>query len=585
MGGMSSWFRRRRETPLAVAAPSAWRYGAPTSDTSSGSTTVVVGGGRTLTAAGAPVPATERKVKRGREAHDDWQAEAWSMYDQVGELRYVSNAIAGRCGQAVLYVEKDGERVDDSEDEDPVLALVTPQMVERLALNIFVAGGGYLCGVPVSKDAEDSGEGEPTSISPEGAAAEKTVWFVASALEVKRQQAKITIRGEEYDRDKIYLERIWDPHPANWFDSDSPVRSALPVLRELVGLTQHVSAQIDSRLAGAGVYWIPNEILQSVKAPTSAEAQTTFSDNPVLNAIMTGMLLPIEDRSNASAVVPTLMGAPGDWIDKIRHDSFSTPFDENTKELREEAIRRLGLNLDAPPELLQGMGDANHWGMWLVRDEVVTTHVSPRLDLIADALTTGFYRPVKQQQGDPDPESYVLKFDTSGLVQRPNRLADASGLHAVNAISDKALREAGNFDETDAPSSKDRAIALALQVASANPQLLDNMPEIVETVMALLDGTPASGKDAVQSQREPGTLKPLAPGNRPQAAPPTATAPNGTPTSGAAPLPEADAAPGGGAGPNLAARRSLTETLALMREQGRGNVKVLVDELVEAVKQ
>ena len=34
---------------------------------------------------------------------------------------------------------------------------------------------------------------------------------------------------------------------------DSPVRAALPILRELVGLTQHVSAQIDSRLAGAGM--------------------------------------------------------------------------------------------------------------------------------------------------------------------------------------------------------------------------------------------------------------------------------------------------------------------------------------------
>jgi hypothetical protein len=528
-------------------APSAWRFGAPTSDNVTESSTVIVGGGRTLVAAGAPLPQTDKKVKRGRESHDDWQAEAWSMYDQVGELRYVSNAIAGRCGQAVLYVEKDGQRVDDSEDEDPILALVTAQMIERLALNVFVAGAGFLSGVPVDKDAEESGEGAPTSISPEGQQG-KSIWFVASALEVKHTRGEVTIRGEKYKRDSVYCEKIWDPHPANWFDADSPVRSALPVLRELVGLTQHVSAQIDSRLAGAGIYWIPNEILQSAKAPAAGEAQTSFSENAVLNAIMMGMLLPIEDRSNASAVVPTLMGAPGDWIDKIRHDTFSTPFDENTKELREEAIRRLGLNLDAPPELLQGMGDANHWGMWLVRDEVVTTHVKPRNDLIADALTTGFYRPIKRQQGDPNPDAYTLKFDYSGLVQRPNRLADASQLHAVNAISDKALREAGGFEETDAPNSRDRAIALALQVATGNPQLLDNMAEIVAAVQALLDGTPETGPDAVSSQREPGTLKPLAPGNQPRATPPSASAPNGTPTNGQGvrPLAEAEGEPSAG---------------------------------------
>jgi len=565
---MSSWFSRRRETPVtfAVAPARAWRYGAPTSDNSSGSTTVI-------TAAAAPAPT--KKVKRGRESHDDWQAEAWSMYDQVGELRYVANAIAGRCGQAVLYVEKDGERVDGSEDDDPVLELITPQMVERLALNVFVAGSGYLVGVPVDEDAEESGEGAPTAIGPEGQA--RTVWFVASALEVKRTEKKVTVRGVDYAREKVYCEKIWDPHPANWFDADSPVRSALPVLRELVGLTQHVSAQIDSRLAGAGVYWIPNEILQSAKAPQPGEAQTTFSDNPVLNAIMTGMLLPIEDRSNASAVVPTLMGAPGDWIDKVRHDTFSTPFDEHTKDLREEAIRRLGLNLDAPPELLQGMGDANHWGMWLVRDEVITSHVAPRDDLIADALTTGFYRPIKRQQGDPDPESYTLRFDYSGLVQRPNRLADASQLHAVNAISDKALREAGNFEETDAPDSRDRAVALALSVAQANPQLLDNMPEIVAAVMALLDGTPESGADVVQSQRVPGTLRPLAPGSRPVPRPPAATAPNGSPAAAAAPLQEAEGQPG----PPAAAARGLTETLALTR--GQDGVRALVEEPYEAV--
>jgi hypothetical protein len=553
---MASWFRRKRATPVAFAvAPrsrDAWRFNAPTSDNSSGSTTVSVLGGRTvqpsaITAAAMQLPNQTTKIKRGRESHDSWQEEAWSLYDQVGELSYVSNKIANRCGQAVLYVEKDGERVEDSEDDDPILELITNQMVERLALNIFIAGAGFLCGVPVVEDYEDAGEGAPTSISPSGESGGETLWFIASAMEIKREKDKITIRGEEYQRDKVFCLKIWDPHPANWFDADSPVRSALPVLRELVGLSQHTSAQIDSRLAGAGVYWIPNEILQAAKAMQSAEGQTTFSDNPVLNAIMTGMLLPIEDRSNSSAVVPTLMGAPGDWIDKIRHDTFSTPFDERTSEKEEKAIRRLGLALDAPPELLSGMGDANHWGMWLVRDEVITSHVAPRDDLIADALTTGFYRPIKKQMGDPDPGAYELKFDYSGLVQRPNRLADASQLHAVNAISDKALREAGGFEESDAPNSNDRAISLALQVAQANPQLLDNMPEIVAAVKAILDGTPQTGPDVVSSQRTPGTLKPAAPGNAPALTPPAAS-PNGSPVNGtaAAPLTEAEGQPGAG---------------------------------------
>jgi hypothetical protein len=533
-----SWFQR--PAPSRAGVPSAWRFGGPTSDNTSGSSSLTAAATRAVTG---------RRVTREREqGHEDWQAEAWAMYDQVGELRYVANAIAGRMGSAELYVERDGERVDDSEDDDPILALITSQMVERLGLNLFVGGDCTLAGLPAEgAQAPEPGEHEePTSISPTGGAGE-TRWLVLSPLEVSRKAGatgKVLIRGEEYDEERVYLERVWDPHPAAWAEADSPVRAALPVLRELVGLTQHVSAQIDSRLAGAGVYWIPNEILNSAKVP-EAEAQATFAENPVLNAIMAAMLLPMEDRANAAAVVPLLLGAPGDAISKIRFDSFSTPFDENTKELREETIRRLALNLDAPPELLLGMGGSNHWAAWLVRDEVVQIHVAPRLDLVCDALTTGFYRPVlRQLRPGEDPLRYRVRADVSGLVQRPNRLADASSLHAVNALSDRALREAGGFEESDAPTSEERAVAVALAVAQGNPQLLDNMPEIVSAVKALLDGTPESGPAEVESAREPGTLVPLAPGNRGVAPTRVRVAPNGQPAApGAAPVSDADAPP------------------------------------------
>jgi hypothetical protein len=557
-----TWFERRRRRAAAsgetaILDPSAWRFNGPTSDTASASTTVDVDAhGRALTAAATQV--ASRKVKRASGV-DEKTAECWAMYDEVGELRYVANAIAGRMGQAELFLKRNGERVDGSEDEDPILALLTEQMTERLGLNIFVAGLGYLAGVPKEGPKAQQDKADPDFIPPQGdSKTETTAWMICSALEVRAHGEKVTIRGLEYERDEVYLEKIWDPHPADWGEADSPVRSALPVLRELVGLSQHVSAQIDSRLAGAGLYWIPNEILAAAKVPEEG-AQTTYSSNPVLNAIMTTMMLPLEDRENASAVVPGMFGAPGDWIDKIRYDTFATPFDENTPELREEAIRRLGLNLDAPPELLQGMGDANHWGMWLVRDEVIQAHVKPRLDLVSDGYTTGFYRPIlKQLQAlppeerpaglpDGDPEEYELDFDVSGLVQRPNRLADASSLHTAGAINDKALREAGGFEESDAPSSMEKAISIALQVGQGNPQLLDNLGEIVQAIVALLDGTPTSGPETVDSQREPGSLTPLVPANGGQRPLPVRTAPNGTPaTREGATVAEADTLPRAG---------------------------------------
>jgi hypothetical protein len=174
----------------------------------------------------------------------------------------------------------------------------------------------------------------------------------------------------------------------------------------------------------------------------------------------------------------------------------------------------------------------------------VQAHIAPRLALVCDAVTTGFYQPIKKQQGDPEWDQYEVKADVSGLVQRPNRLADASQLHAVSAIGDKALREAGGFEEEDAPTTDERAIAVAIQVATQNPQLLDNMPDIVKAVKALYDGTPATGPGQVQSQREPGTLTPLVPSN---VTPPAPVVPNGLPARGEArPLAEQDTLPQAG---------------------------------------
>jgi hypothetical protein len=490
-----------------MAEPSAWRYAGPASDTTSGSSSLTASA--TVISAIGNTGVANTKVKRNKKKAPDTGkgAEAWEMYRQVGELRYVANAIAGRVGKAVFYVEKDGVRLDE---DDEILSLISEQIVERLALNLYVAGKGYLAGI--------KGE-DGTSVE----------WGAYSVKEVKEtKNGKAEIKGEKYAAGEFYLIDVVDPDPEDSDVPDSPVLSSLPVLRELVGLTMHSSSQIDSRLAGAGVYWIPNSILASAKVPEGQEGLQAFSQNPVLNAIMNAMLLPMEDRSNASAVVPLLMGAPDEAISKIRYDTFSTPFDKEVGPNVDRTIRRLGLGLDAPPELLQGMGDANHWGMWLVRDEVIQAHVAPRADLIADALTTGFYRPIEVT--DKDVSGYVVKAAVDHLVQRPNRLGDAQSLHSVNAISDKALREAGGFDPEDAPSNQDRAISLALTVASANPQLLDNLPEIVAAVKALLDGTPETGPDQISSQRQPGSLRPLVPGQRPAVPPATASAPNGTPT-------------------------------------------------------
>src|SRR5690606_36056378 len=124
-------------------------------------------------------------------------------------------------------------------------------------------------------------------------------------------------------------------------------RSSLPVLRELVSLTMMVGAQTDSRLAGAGVFIVPDE---ARRAMLRAMGKSEDSDeNPLADALIEAMSTAISDRSSAASFTPLVLTVPGDQADAFRHISFSTPLDKETQKLRDEAIRRLALGQDAPP--------------------------------------------------------------------------------------------------------------------------------------------------------------------------------------------------------------------------------------------
>src|SRR5699024_12144898 len=91
--------------------------------------------------------------------------------------------------------------------------------------------------------------------------------------------------------------------------------------------------------------------------------------------LIEAMLTPIGDRASASAIVPLVVTVPDESVDKIKHISFSQPLDGTAQGLRDEAIRRLALGQDAPPELLLGTGNMNHWGGWPVQSETVETQI------------------------------------------------------------------------------------------------------------------------------------------------------------------------------------------------------------------
>lgn len=444
-----------------------------------------------------------------------WQDDAWDMYDLVGELRFLSNVLAARGAKAHLFVgrkndeSEEPERVEDNSAVTDVLdhlggsAAGRAQIIRRLMMNLNVAGEGWIVGVP--KDLLD----DEIELTAEAELADEDYdWHMLSISEVKMDATNNLVELDLPDEtgakikvnpDELYLIRVWWPHPRKFEEADSATKATLPVLRELVGLTMHISAQVDSRLAGAGVFVVPQSAQRALR--TAAGLGEDSDEDQFTEALMEAMLTPIGDRANASAVVPLVVTVPDEAVGKFEHLTFTTPLDGEARALRDEAIRRLALGQDAPPELLLGTSSMNHWGGWLVKEETVSSHIEPPLALICDALTTQYLWPMLMDQGldEEAAREYVIWYDVAHLIVRPNHSADAITLHGSGVISDEAVRREAGFDETDAPepleavetSPEERALEVALDMLRKAPQLANSpgLPQLVRDIRSALDGS------------------------------------------------------------------------------------------------
>lgn len=482
----------------------------------------------------------------------EWQTDAWAMYDLVGELRFVVDNLASRSGKAHFYVGKLSDRnvdtpevVENKELQDLLGSIGNGQsglsrIVERLVANLKVPGEGWLAGIPEelmpSSEDEDLDEGkrlkkglvdratqrdEHVNLDKQeggerdnGFNLDDYVWRMLSVSEVNfdtngavtiefgpTEQEKVKVNADD-----IFLVRVHKPHPERSWIADSATRANLPVLRELVGLTMHISAQVDSRLAGAGVFIVPESYSRAVKR--SMGLADDSPEDPVTDGLMAAMLTPIGDRSAASALVPLVLTVPDESADKFKHITFDKGLDTNALGMRSESIRRLALGFDAPPELLLGTNAMNHWGGWLMREDVVRAHIEPTLALICDALTTQFLRPVIEENfSDEDPEDYVVWYDVEHLIMRASSGADAKDLYNMEELSGDALRRANGFDESDAPKADDsmkQATEAVFEMIKQNPGLMrrPGIDVLVKQVKALLDGNPLGADDMVAQAAE-----------------------------------------------------------------------------------
>ncbi|MEU2487048.1 hypothetical protein ABZ593_20870 [Streptomyces sp. NPDC012617] len=447
---------------------------------------------------------TSRKI-RGRGAGDQsWQGRAYDMYHQVPEVRFAASWIGNAMGGARLFA---GRRADDGTIEQAPENHRAAEIVHQIAggpdgqskmlgafgRHLTVPGEGWIVVRPNDEVL--------SPYSPE----DGHDWRVLSVKEVKQQSGKLMaeIDGEEVpipegdpesmDPDGPVAIRVWEPDPERAIEADSPVRSSLELLEELILLNSAVKAIARSRITGRGLLLIP----KGTRFPTSNAAGGAEDD--LIEVFMTIAETAIRDPESAAATVPIVLEVPADTIADFKLVKFESEFDELAIKLREEAVRRFATGLEIPAEILLGLGDVNHWGAWALTSEAIRLGIEPKLATVSYALTQQWLRPILESEHVEDWHRWLVWYDTSPLRVRTNRSETALQAHDRGVISDAALRRETGFDESDAPDAEEIARRTPAPDENTGDEEDENTPAEEET-----PDTPDLPVD--ESEAPPGTL-------------------------------------------------------------------------------
>lgn len=450
-----------------------------------------------LVAASAPVSTVNDVFKTtfgGR--RDNWQDEAWELFDLVGELGSYVRWRARSCSRVKLVASEvdpatgqpTGTITDGNAEGRKFAAIVhsiaggplgQAEFIEQ-AVTILSVPGEFYVAILIT------GEGER--------------WLALSKQQVKASQKTpngITIvlpEGGEHEytprnpdgsgRDGMF--RVWNPHPKMPTQATSPVQANLSPLREIARTTAKMENADHSRMRNNGLLVIPLEAsLPSTEAPTAADKPGGGTDtsgqeqrSPGVAQTLQKMIMDANEASfknplSPAAEIPTVIGAPAEHVDKIKHVTFGKDVADIEIKKRDSAMLRFARGIDMEPDQLLGLGDTNHWNGHLLADQDVNLHVSPVMKTLCQAFWRNVIRPMLVKLGI-DPSKYVLTIDTSDLTTDPDKSDDVEAAYEAGAISIPAYLKGRGIDPDSAQdlTTRDGVLAFATMAVTKDPTLL-----------------------------------------------------------------------------------------------------------------
>lgn len=399
-----------------------------------------------------------------------WQTELWRLYHCVPEFAKGANYVGSCCSRCRIYVAEVDDRGQVSKEVKP------GNPVGKLAYTVM--------GGPEKQPELQNLAGTATMVSGEYwtlalEVEDSDKWFIVQYNELIRMQDFLEYPGGQPQRqfaynfgDKRYelregrdlLFRTWAPSPQEYICAYSPARSLINTLIELEGLNQYIMAQIRSRLASGGMMFLPQEL------DFPAQDDYPAGMEGFMQRLLDAARRNIANFGDASQLIPMLIEAPADVLDKIKDPIiFGSVLSEQAKMLREECRGTVANGMDIAPEIITGMGDANHWNGPAIEQSTIDTVIKPIMTRMCNALTTNYLVPAVKLMGK-DPKRYKFWFDTASLVTRPNRLKETLELYSQGLVGADEVLKAADLPDT-AKMSADEAeklLAIALLKSDGN---------------------------------------------------------------------------------------------------------------------
>lgn len=420
----------------------------------------------------------------------EWEQEAWLHYDSVPEFHEGVGITARNLSRSRLI----GVEVDPITGELGTQPTDDPDVADIMGQLFGGATGQSQALAAISRHLDVAGA--CWAFATDNPDVDADAWEILSTADVtgtsggRIQITQLNGLPRPLDEENEFLMRMWQPHPKRRWEADSAARSLLPVLREIAALTAMVSATVKSRLASAGILWIPEEITLPTRKSDAPNDNTQVRSESAgaagwLDLITEAMTTPIRDPDSASAVVPLVAVVKGAHIKDISHMEFGRDLDAVIEPLREACVKRLAVGLNLPSSILLGLESANHWTAWTITEDYARAYIAPKLELIADAVTKLFLRPALRDRGK-DPRRYAVGFDLDKLLPNTVTVDNAEKAYAAGVLKEERYMAVLGFSTSDIADNRERARRLITELlARGNPQTL---AEVAQTIAILFPG-------------------------------------------------------------------------------------------------